>query len=445
MSATKTSQIHDGFATIRSRGLQRSRSRVEQLERLKPISNKSDSMPLYENNNIRVNNDININNYGNNCCSSSGDSNCNGDKNQCNLSSSYERYTTLDIKPLREKLRRSDAIAGSEPTASSNSCSSFKSSAILSDPFILHENIAGNETSALFPPPSPCYETTSNGFHTPRTPDSPQSTAFEYYPYSRPTSPLYERFLDNACLSHKTSATGSSIASSSPDNVSTDLYSSSPKPFTLSYYRKGNDPGEYALQKVTKKPPISFKTQSLQYRKSYSHPTQTIYETVKPTENSKYDNCVRNYYNPMTNYYDPSEISYVSGGYSIRRQTVGSAELLGQQFSNAHSDERLNGYERRYATLAHPKDIHRYGNHRHLHQQEKQYAMSSVHSASQSNVDYLDPLDCKIGCQTTLRSKPRIPWYELAIKKDHRRQSCPPLEVTLFYFLLFNFLGIHFK
>ncbi|XP_037959839.1 protein sickie isoform X3 [Teleopsis dalmanni] len=42
--------------------------------------------------------------------------------------------------------------------------------------------------------------------------------------------------------------------------------------------------------------------------------------------------------------------------------------------------------------------------------------------------EYVDPLDFKIGCQTTLRSKPIIPWYELAIKRDFKRQSCPPIS-----------------
>lgn len=39
---------------------------------------------------------------------------------------------------------------------------------------------------------------------------------------------------------------------------------------------------------------------------------------------------------------------------------------------------------------------------------------------------YVDPLDYKVGCQNTLRSKPVIPWYELAIK-DNNRRSCPQL------------------
>lgn len=42
--------------------------------------------------------------------------------------------------------------------------------------------------------------------------------------------------------------------------------------------------------------------------------------------------------------------------------------------------------------------------------------------------EYMDPLDFKIGCQTTLRSKPIIPWYELAIRRDFKRQSCPPIS-----------------
>lgn len=43
---------------------------------------------------------------------------------------------------------------------------------------------------------------------------------------------------------------------------------------------------------------------------------------------------------------------------------------------------------------------------------------------------YGDPLDYKVGCQNTLRSKPLIPWYELAIKNTNRR-SCPQFEVDV--------------
>lgn len=42
--------------------------------------------------------------------------------------------------------------------------------------------------------------------------------------------------------------------------------------------------------------------------------------------------------------------------------------------------------------------------------------------------------DPKIGCQTILRSKPPVPWWELAIKKS-RYKSCPILEEVSFLFI----------
>lgn len=64
--------------------------------------------------------------------------------------------------------------------------------------------------------------------------------------------------------------------------------------------------------------------------------------------------------------------------------------------------------------------------------EKKSYGRSCGSIATSVNIneaEYMDPLDFKIGCQTTLRSKPIIPWYELAIKKDFR-QSCPPITTT---------------
>lgn len=53
-------------------------------------------------------------------------------------------------------------------------------------------------------------------------------------------------------------------------------------------------------------------------------------------------------------------------------------------------------------------------------------SIANYNKCNNNEAEYMDPLDFKIGCQTTLRSKPIIPWYELAIKKDFR-QSCPPI------------------
>lgn len=55
-------------------------------------------------------------------------------------------------------------------------------------------------------------------------------------------------------------------------------------------------------------------------------------------------------------------------------------------------------------------------------------AEAAVSDLNRMAPEYMDPLDFKIGCQTTLRSKPLIPWYELAIRRDFKRQSCPPIS-----------------
>lgn len=60
----------------------------------------------------------------------------------------------------------------------------------------------------------------------------------------------------------------------------------------------------------------------------------------------------------------------------------------------------------------------------------------SLHNTTQPSSlrdlrEVVNPLDLKVGCQNTLRSKPLIPWYELAIKQDIKRKSCPPLNGPL--------------
>ena len=74
-------------------------------------------------------------------------------------------------------------------------------------------------------------------------------------------------------------------------------------------------------------------------------------------------------------------------------------------------------HSRRFATLAHPKE-------------------KFEGSLSERNLNWDPILSCKIGSQSTLRTKPPVPWYELAIKKEFR-QSCPPLQVIImtFFFL----------
>lgn len=336
MSVIK-SQIHDGFATIRTRGLHRSRSRAEQLEKLKPIATKCDSVPLYENNNDLLYN---------------------------------PRTPPHDLKELciQNEINEFDRhFMNLSPT-----CNSFKLDFI--EPSPLNTN---------FSTPSSSYETHSNGFQTPKSPDSLQN---ENFLYTRPDSP-YGRI-------------GRKVNS----QESVDLYQSSPKIFSPTYYRKDVDTCDYALLKVATKPPI--KSNTSYYRKSYSHPSHTIYEDSSiPT---KYNKPLADRYYNSSNYYNPSEISDSSGSH---RSAV--EELDGLSLEQNH---RSNGFERRYATLGYPKEAQR-------------LKQAKLNESNGSDIEYLDPLDWKIGCQTTLRSKPKIPWYELAIRKNNRRQSCPPIEV----------------
>lgn len=442
MSAIKTSQIHDGFATIRSRGLQRSRSRVEQLERLKPMSMKCDSMPLYESPSEIINANINNNN------SNSKNKNIvNGTAttNDHQVVYKFESFSGLtETSPTSEALQNEakmlKCVDDMELNAAKTiSCGTFKCSSNSQLSTSDHgSSIETNDRSSL-PPPSPCYETYSNGYHSPKTPPDHVRNASQhsdYFLYSRPQSPLYESYT-NAALSGN-----STNVSSSPEAIAAHdiMYSSLPptsKLFTTSYYTRSDSTAEYALQKLPKKPTMNFqKAQSLQYRKSYSHPTHTIFENA-PTATANYNHGIRNYYNSQTNYYDPSEMSYIGSYASMQSSTRSSEVLMPKELESTTLPKpnetaiiaRNNGSRRPYATLAHPKDAQKRFQkcQSHLEDQRK-YASNDLNIAN--DFEYLDPLDCKIGCQTTLRSKPQIPWYELAIKKDNRRQSCPPMQVN---------------
>lgn len=85
------------------------------------------------------------------------------------------------------------------------------------------------------------------------------------------------------------------------------------------------------------------------------------------------------------------------------------------------STSQLSSHQR-FATLAYPKE---------KQHQQLETSNKSSSSLNERHFAYLDPimsLSCKVGSQTILRKNP-IPWYELAIKSNHR-QSCPPLQVN---------------
>lgn len=439
MSVIK-SQIHDGFATIRTRGLHRSRSRTEQLEKLKPIivttttacihnqmsapvTPQPPSLLLYENNNDLY-------------------------------------YNFKNPAPSPPPPPPTPPVAkhhNHQFSTLSTSCNSFKRS--------FSSGLSGgggeDDFTKITPPISPT--TPPPPTIVADTPDlSVTSKSFaDYFPYTRPESPAYGQIkLHDDIEMYKLPINGSGghhqPAASGPTPPS--------RVFTPTYYRKDSDTLDYALTKMVSAPaPPAFpamKSHSLHYRKSYSHPAKTIYEdgnNSSRNSSSRLDSTaagtgsVHRYYSSISNYYSPSEISdHLSG--SGRVSTL-SADLGSDRGSTATGSSKpvpvkFIGYEKRFATLSYPKESQR------LRPQQR-FSTShisdgsgagSATATSHTDLEYFDPLDCKIGCQTTLRSKPRIPWYELAIKKDIRRQSCPPNnEVNILFLLNLFYWSVYFQ
>lgn len=336
MSVMK-SQIHDGFATIRHRGLHRSRSRAEQLERRLPrcesTSEKTSTDPLYENNN--------------------------------DLYYNFRNSAIPTDDTPHHVIGLPEPLYTSQFKSLSKSSNSFKS--------------ADSDRGRTSP------------FVGPQSPDSLITDAS--FLYQRPESPVYGGGLSVRDVV-KHNATNAEHSFGSPPS----------RMFTPTYYRKGDGGSSYALEELSPvKPPVappSIRSKTLNYRKSYSHPGRPLTEAKRPVADL--------YYNTNTNYYSPEELY---------------AKTMARQPSRDVSDTQrvMASIDKRFATLSYPKESQR------LKQQRFSSAAGTVATdRSVDDVEYMDPLDCKIGCQTTLRSKPRIPWYELAIRKENRRQSCPP-------------------
>ncbi|XP_063702776.1 protein sickie isoform X1 [Culicoides brevitarsis] len=111
-----------------------------------------------------------------------------------------------------------------------------------------------------------------------------------------------------------------------------------------------------------------------------------------------------------------SEFSDISSdGYSSRIGRRSASDIVSLDFGPSNKPS-MN----RYATFGYQK---KNDGEKHL------TAGKSTGSLNEAQLDYFDIMSCKIGCQNTVRTKPKVPWYELAIKKDNR-QSCPPLYET---------------
>lgn len=309
MGFRSPSQIHDGFATIRSRGQQRNRMRIKQLEALTSSFNKCDSMPIYED------------------------------------------APSISSSPISGSIRREKSRQGKFDIDRSVFCKSTNN--------LPNEHYVSSNT---------CYENALNALELLPGVEHDDN----YFLYARPPSPVGQ--IVRPAITEA--------------NGYTKYMEKRPLPYN------------------------NFKKPNPQYRKSLSSSSQIVYES--------------NYYNTDTNYYDPSNISY--GVRDLHKPSAKSSDNLDSDVDSIISFEPSGCERRRYATMSHPRDTQRHHNLQHQRLQGK--CVTNQFSASQTDVEYIDPIDYKVGCQTTLRSKPQIPWYELAIKKSNRRLSCPPMQVN---------------
>lgn len=229
--------------------------------------------------------------------------------------------------------------------------------------------------------------------------------------YSRPDSPKYGKSLYN----RSTSPSADSMDNcSSNSSTYSSAYRQAPLLLTqddenLIMINVGNDVNG-------RKPPL--KGSNLSYRKSFSHVNRTHQQSDGQLMNRKLNGSFMNRSKAYTT--DSQEfINYEKPAISTLTMTK---SLAMPSMSDLYT-------RRRFATLAHPK--------------EKLQAVSTKSTSSlNENHVYWDPiLDSKIGSQSTLRTKPIVPWWELACKKEHR-QSCPPMQVNiqlLLFFVSLNF------
>lgn len=221
--------------------------------------------------------------------------------------------------------------------------------------------------------------------------------------YSRPESPKYGKLLYNRSTSP--SADSMDNSSSNSSTYSTHYHTAFkhtamsqslhlPHPQHQNHDNSVGDDGDNVIiinvQNNVQKPP---KATNLNYRKSFSYTSNTI----QLNHNEK----------------------WIPGKGKETRVSLNSSTMTKSLHNPLTSTSQLN--RRRFATMAHPKD----------RQIIDDANVSTISLNDRMSMLQWDPiLSCKIGSQTTLRTKPPVPWYELACKKEFR-QSCPPLQVII--------------
>lgn len=242
------------------------------------------------------------------------------------------------------------------------------------------------------------------------------------YLYTRPVSPTYCNVTPRTRQhTHLRSATAYSVV------------------FQPTYYRKDADPQQYALTKLAPPPvpPLSGRLErprTLQCQPAAPVSLATLRMNAVNSAHGRAQSPTA-YYSNDTNYYSPADILISAAALASSEQRTKTLRHRSMPVAAAALADK------RYATLSYPRESQRL---RQLSRSVSEKTRTEFGGAGLSTPsspecgvgggggggEYGDPLDSKIGCQTTLRSKPRIPWYELAIRKpaaaDRRRQSCPP-------------------
>ena len=393
------SQIPEGFATIRTRGLSRSKSRIDQNSRKNPLK-ATGSGPLYENNNKLYYKSISsslisvapptapiINNI------------------QLEVEEEDEEVTEpkikedqVDFNPIDEDVFYSSSLTYEtfKPLKSANNLYSNDSPDYLSITQST-EYIESLPYDFMLPPlKSPQYINELNLIKSKH-----DSSRIEQTPlYARPDSPRYGKIRDSY-----RSTTPESLDNGSSNSSTYSHPTQRPKTHSLSSYTIQD------TEIIATKPPIyanntnNISNGKLNYRKSFNHTSsRIIYEDPKIVRNGN----------------TSSDADSFDGSTYMKIHN----DMCSEMFNHHQANE--NGFNlKRYATMGHqPRDLHRITK----SSINLPYDTRSTTSLNDNDLDKMNPLDYKVGCQTILRSKPLIPWYELAIKKENR-QSCPPLKV----------------
>lgn len=233
-----------------------------------------------------------------------------------------------------------------------------------------------------------------NQLNAMRSKQSVDGSVRQFPLYSRPDSPKYGKILYNRSTSPSADSMENSSSNSSTysshNHTNAFQQASMTQSLHLPSLHRSDDENVILINVHSNgrhKPPL--KATNLNYRKSFSH----------VNGNGKWFNGSAN---------DSLE--------QINQAPLESSSTMTKSLYNP-STAASHLHLRRFATLAYPK--------------EKTTLEFEIKSSSERSLIQWDPiLSCKVGSQTTLRTKPPVPWYELAIKKEFR-QSCPPLQVII--------------